>query len=279
MDFSGKTALIIGGSGGIGRELALGLADRGANLVIHGGNSPERLESALAELRKRAAAARPARPAAISGFLCALGRDMGPEQAADYILAKARIVPELTRRALKERGSPPDMLICSWGPFIRAPLIDTNPKIWHSLIENNLIFPGILISGVLHDMLDRRWGRILLFGGTGTAEVCGFTTTVAYSAAKTALGVLAKSAAKTALEAGAPGVTCNVICPGLTDTEYTAAADRVYNREHSPGGAMESWEIARAALGVLENSAINGAVLPIDRGIALMGFDKTYDKR
>jgi NAD(P)-dependent dehydrogenase (short-subunit alcohol dehydrogenase family) len=192
---------------------------------------------------------------------------MGPEQAAEYILSKAGA-----------QGSP-DMLICSWGPFEKASLMETNPKIWHFLIENNLIFPGILISGVLHDMLMRRWGRILLFGGTGTAEVCGFTTTTAYSAAKTALGVLAKSAAKTALEAGAPGVTCNVVCPGLTDTEYTAAEDRIYNGKHSPGGAMEAGEIARAALGVLENSALNGAVLPIDRGMGLMGFDKTFDKR
>jgi 3-oxoacyl-[acyl-carrier protein] reductase len=263
MDFSGKTALIVGGSGGIGRELALGLADRGANLVIHGGNSLQRLEAALGELRTRAAAARPGDPAKVSGFLCALGGDMGPEQAAEYILSRA---------------GAPDMLICSWGPFVKASLMDTNPKIWYSLIEGNLIFPGILVSRILHDMLERGWGRILFFGGTGTGGIRGFSAVAAYSAAKTALGVLAKSAAKTALEAGVPELTCNVVCPGLVDTEYTTAADRLYNGKHSPGGAMGSGEIARTALWVLENSAINGAILPVDRGIGIIGFDKIYDK-
>jgi 3-oxoacyl-[acyl-carrier protein] reductase len=254
-EYTGKTALIIGGSGGIGRALALELADRGANLVIHGGNSQERLENTLAELRERGRGV-------VSGVLCPLGDDRSPEKGIEFILSKA--------------GGVPDMLICSWGPFEKAPLGETSPKMWRSLTENNLIFPGILISRVLHDMIIKGWGRILLFGGTRTGEIRGFTTTAAYSAAKTALGVLAKSAAKTAIAAGAAEVTCNVICPGLTDTEYTGEIERAYNKNHSPDGrALETWEIALGAMKILENPAINGAILPIDRD---RGFDKTIDK-
>jgi NAD(P)-dependent dehydrogenase (short-subunit alcohol dehydrogenase family) len=141
------------------------------------------------------------------------------------------------------------------------------PEDWQRLIDHNLTFPGILVSSVLGDMMHKRWGRILLFGGTNTDTIRGFRTTAVYSAAKTALGVLAKSVARTA---GPLGVTCNVICPGLTDTEYSSDALRAYNRERSPGGAvLKPEDIAKIALGALENPQINGGIIPVDRGLAL----------
>ena len=91
--------------------------------------------------------------------------------------------------------------------------------------------------------------------------------TSAYSAAKTALGVIAKSVAKTA---GSRGVTCNVVCPGLTDTEYTPEDQLRYNREKSPGGRpLSAEQIAQAAIALLENPAFNGAVVPVDQGVIL----------
>jgi NAD(P)-dependent dehydrogenase (short-subunit alcohol dehydrogenase family) len=135
------------------------------------------------------------------------------------------------------------------------------------MVTNNLIFPGILVSRVLRGMMERNWGRILLFGGTNTDTIRGFTTTAAYSAAKTALGVLAKSVAKSC---GSRGVTCNVLCPGLTDTVYVSEAQKRYNFEKSPGGKPLSPEqIAIAALAVLENPCINGAVIASDQGLVL----------
>jgi NAD(P)-dependent dehydrogenase (short-subunit alcohol dehydrogenase family) len=116
-------------------------------------------------------------------------------------------------------------------------------------------------------MMERNWGRILLFGGTNTDTVRGYITTPAYSAAKTALGVAAKSAARIGADRG---VTCNVICPGLTDTEYLDGQARTYNREKSPGGRpLTSGDIALAALAVMENPAVNGAVIPVDQGTVL----------
>jgi len=120
---------------------------------------------------------------------------------------------------------------------------------------------------VISGMIERNWGRILLFGGTNTDTIRGFITTTAYSAAKTALGVIAKSVAKSA---GSRGVTCNVLCPGLTDTEYTAEDLLRYNREKSPGGKpLSAEQIAHAALAILENPGFNGAVIPVDQGIVL----------
>jgi len=291
--FAGKRALVIGGTGGIGRAVALALAKKGAAVTITGGNSPERLESALTELNAtnlrnkspqiyaekrgfleqrpeqsvkirdnqagnlRRSAARLNIPRTSikklfhSGFLCRIGGPDGlsPEKAAALILEKTEC----------------DILVAAWGPFIRQPLHQTKPQDWRFIVENNLIFPGILVSSVLPGMIARKWGRILLFGGTNTAGIRGYSTTAAYGAAKTALGVLAKSAAQSA---GKYGVTCNVICPGLTETEYTGPEDRLYYRKKSPGGeSLTPEEIAACALDVLENSALNGTVIPIDKGI------------
>ncbi|MDR2553615.1 MAG: SDR family oxidoreductase [Treponema sp.] len=251
--FAGKHALLVGGTGGIGRALALGLAERGAAVTVTGGSSPERLEAVLGELElaaeTSAAGRRP--PSQTGGFLCTIGGPGGysPEGAVEFILNRAGFTP----------GEAPDILAAAWGPFKRFTLEETMPADWRFLTESNLIFPGILISSVLCGMIKKGWGRILLFGGTGTEEIRGFSTTAAYSAAKTALGVLAKSAAKAGEKAG---VTCNIICPGFTNTEYTGTKERAYNRKKSPGGrVMGPEDVARLALEALENPVLNGAVL------------------
>jgi 3-oxoacyl-[acyl-carrier protein] reductase len=238
--FSGKKALVVGGTGGIGKAVALGLAERGAELVIHGGSSRERLDSALKAVKETGGKG--------DGFLLTIE---GPG-AAEKILALS---------------PPPDILVCAWGPFKQGNLENPDADFWREMAESNLIFPGRIVSRVIGGMMERNWGRILLFGGTNTDTIRGYTSTAAYSAAKTALGVLAKSAARTA---GQRGVTCNVLCPGLTDTEYTTEELKRYNREKSPCGIpMNPEQVARAALAILENPCLNGAVIPLDRGVVL----------
>jgi 3-oxoacyl-[acyl-carrier protein] reductase len=267
--FAGKNALVVGGSGGIGKAVALGLAERGARLVIHGGSSQERLDGALEMIRAAGAGGMGGGDEA-AGFLYPVGgAQAGPEAAAAAILGRARELwgASPASSAEAEGQGSPDILVCAWGPFKQGGIEDMGPDDWRQLVENNLIFPGVLVSSVLRGMMDKKWGRILLFGGTNTGTIRGFRTTAVYSAAKTALGTLAKSAARAA---GPLGVTCNVICPGLTDTEYTGEELRAYNRERSPGGeALKPGDIARIALGILENPSVNGGIIPVDRGLAL----------
>jgi len=238
--FLGRKALVVGGSGGIGKAVALGLAEKGAELTIHGGSSGERLEDTIRAIRETGGEA--------DGFLL----HIDSPHNAEKILA---------------HSPPPDILVCAWGPFRQGSIETLDSDFWQSMGDSNLVFPGILVSSCIKGMMERNWGRILLFGGTNTDTIRGFTTTAAYSAAKTALGVIAKSAAKAA---GACGVTCNVLCPGLTDTEYTRDGQRQYNREKSPGGKpLSPEEIAFAALAILENPCINGAVISADHGLIL----------
>ena len=239
-NFSGKKALVVGGTGGIGRAVTLGLAARGAELTVHGGSSRERLENTLLEIRKKGGKG--------EGFLLSIDKPA----AAEEIIALS---------------PPPDILVCSWGPFNRGKIETLDLDFWQRMTENNLIFPGVLVSLALKGMMERNWGRILLFGGTNTDSIRGFTTTAAYSAAKTALGVIAKSAAKTA---GSRSVTCNVLCPGLTDTEYTTEELRQYYREKCPDGrSLIPEQVASAALAIISNPCINGAVISADAGVTL----------
>jgi 3-oxoacyl-[acyl-carrier protein] reductase len=242
--FLGKKALVVGGTGGIGRAVAVGLAKKGAELTVHGGSSRERLESTLNAITESGAKA--------EGFLLSVDRPEAVPSAAEEILAHT---PQT------------DILVCAWGPFKQGNIEELDGDFWQNMVTNNLIFPGILVSSVLRGMTERNWGRILLFGGTNTDTIRGFTTTAAYSAAKTALGVLAKSVAKSR---GSRGITCNALCPGLTETEYTREEQKLYNLEKSPGGKpLNPRQIAIAALAILENPCINGAVVTADQGLVL----------
>jgi NAD(P)-dependent dehydrogenase (short-subunit alcohol dehydrogenase family) len=236
--FAGKKALVIGGSGGIGGAVSLAIANNGADVRFVGGNSRERLERIEREAGEQGGVAR--------GILVKLEA----ETAVSEILSVCNQT---------------DILVCAYGPFIRKPLAETSAEDWKRIVTMNLILPGSLVSAYLGGMMENGWGRILLFGGTNTGGIRGFTTTAPYSASKTALGTLAKSVAK---NAAASGVTCNVICPGLTDTEYMDDEAKNYNRENAPGcRVLRPTEIAAFACDILKNPALNGGIFPIDHGV------------
>ena len=238
--FSGKKALVVGGTGGIGRAVAVGLAEKGADVTVHGGSSLRRLDDTVAAIKEIGGEG--------DGFL--------------YPVNGTEAAPEILSRL-----STPDILVCAWGPFKQEKLENLDNNFWRDMTEKNLAFPGTLVSMVIPGMVKQNWGRILLFGGTNTDTIRGYVTTTAYSAAKTALGVIAKSVAKSA---GFAGVTCNVLCPGLTDTEYTPPELQRYNREKSPGAKpLTPEQVAQAALAILENPGFNGAVVSLDQGVAL----------
>ena len=149
--FAGKKAVVVGGSGGIGKSVAAVFAREGASVVCVGrhafsgdadGGVP--IRSVALDLDDRA------------------GRD---------------VTIDLVRDA--------DILCVTRGPFLRKTLDETGEAEWENIVYANLTFPGVLVSTVLPHMCANRWGRILLFGGTRTDSVRGFRTNAAYAAAKT----------------------------------------------------------------------------------------------
>jgi len=186
----GKRTLVIGGSGGIGKHISCTLGHVGAEVFVHGGHNQASIDSTVARIKKQGGTA--------YGFL-------------KEIQAAEDIIPEIKKRL------PIDILVVSFGPFLQNPIQSMSVSQWRLLIDLNLTLPAALISLCVPDMIKHRFGRIILFGGTGTEEIREYATTAAYSAAKTALGVIAKSSAH---ELSWHNITCNIICPGFASYSF-----------------------------------------------------------
>lgn len=237
---SNHRALIIGGSGGIGRAVTHNLASHGAAVVCHGGHDQEKVDDAVAYVRTRGGEAR--------GLLLEL------QKASD-------ILPQLDSLV----GI--DIVVVAYGPIAYAPLGKTSPDTWHRIVEMNLTLPGVVLSYYLPKLVRRGWGRIVLFGGPHSSSIRGYTEIGAYGAAKLALSSLVRSAAH---EARGSNVTVNLISPGYVDTEYLTEHRRQIGRSKSPQGYLIPPErIARVICDIIcsEEPDVNGAVIAVDQGI------------
>lgn len=238
--FTGRSAVVVGGSGGIGAAVSRVLAEAGATLIVHGGASRDRLDATVRGILDAGGEAR--------GFL------RGIEGPRDAI-------------AIHAAATEADIVVCAWGPFLRAPLAQTTPADWEAAALRDLAFPGALASLYIGSMAERGYGRLLFFGGTATDAVRGYATTAAYSAAKTGIGVLVKSIA---VEYAGSGVSAVAVCPGFVDTEYLDPADRERLRRDAPGGRLLSpHEIAETAVSLLASETANGALVLLDAGLDL----------
>ncbi len=237
---SRRRALIVGGSGGIGREAAFELAARDVDLLIHGGHSAARLDQTIASLRAEGANAQ--------GFLLDIGT---PRDLLDVLPRYGRV----------------DILVVAFGPFVQKSLASTTASDWERLALLDLALPGALVSHCLRDMKAAGWGRILLFGGTRTDAIRAYSSNAAYAAAKTGLAVITKSAAA---EGAAYGIGCIQICPGLVDTEYLDDVAKSELAAKAPGGALiEPRHIVSQAMALLlaEPCTASGAVIAMDSGL------------
>lgn len=233
-------ALIVGATGGIGRHLAVAVAGPDMEIAVHGRRDDERMAALLDDLRGRGAEPRPV----IRTVKC----------AEDMI----EVVEDLL---------PLDVVAVSLGPMLRASLEDTAVEDWRHMAELNFILPSAVISRCLPAMKERNFGRVLVFGGSRTDRIHGFRTIAAYSAAKTALGSVVKSAAR---QCAGYDICINAVCPGYVDTEYYDEAERKRARAAAPGGRMlDPTDVAAAAAVLLsrENRGVTGALVPIDGGM------------
>ena len=228
----GKSALIVGGTSGIGYCLAQSLLQESVSVVVQGKINSKRVAS-----------------------LCSQGN------AAGLIcdLQKVAYLEELCRYA-----DAADILCIVYGPFLQKPLDITTAKEWNTTVYANLTLPGILVSAALSGMKERKWGRILLFGGTETQVLRGFRTNAAYGAAKMGIMSLVKSVS---MEYAFYGITANAVCPGFTDSGLLTEDTRAIWAKKNPDGELIAPEaITEAALFLLKDGSYNGVVMPVDKG-------------
>ena len=223
--FEGKRALVAGATSGIGSALAQRLALAGAAVAAIGkpGSRP---------------------PACVSRFI------------------ELNLDDEACLAPLSEEAKKADILCVVRGEFLQKPLDKTSPQEWQQTVFSNLVMPGAAVSAALSAMKEKRWGRILLFGGTRTEAVRGFLTNAAYAAAKTALSSIIRSCAE---GYGKYGIACVGVCPGFVDDERLSEEERLTLKAKAAGGILIPPEkIAETALYLLANFHLNGCIVTAD---------------
>ena len=239
---NGRTALVTGSGRGLGWEMAQGLAQAGARVLLHG-RDRTRLAPRLADLHK-------------AGHVAdALAFDM-----ADRAAMKAAIAP----------AGAIDILIHNVGERDRRAFLDIEPEAFARLIDVDLTAAHALISLLVPGMAERGWGRLIL-----VTSIAGDLAVPNASSYVTAKGGLAALARALAVEFGAKGITSNALSPGFFATETNekmiASANGEKHRERCPA---KRWakpaEIAGAAIFLASPAAsyVNGHTLVVDGGVS-----------
>jgi 3-oxoacyl-[acyl-carrier protein] reductase len=231
-----RVALITGGIRGIGRAVALSLAQEGWAIAATYRTSRED-----AERMERDVCARGTRAVAIQ---------------AD--VSDAAIAQELVRNVESEFGRIDALVNCA-GPFRRVHLLEESLEGWHSMFDNNLHPVFYLSRAVAEGMKRRHWGRIVNFSIVNADQLAAQPFITAHYIAKVGVLVLTRALAR----ALAPdGITVNSISPGFIETQSGAWDDLTEAVRRIPAGYIGKPEDAAAAVKFLLSDGaryVNGA--------------------
>jgi NAD(P)-dependent dehydrogenase (short-subunit alcohol dehydrogenase family) len=250
-DLAGRVALVTGGSKGLGKAMARGLAEAGADVVISSRHEDE-LRAAAAEIQE------------------------GTGVRVAWVVADMTNREDVRRlaRSAVEAMSKVDILVNNAGTNLPQAIDEIRDEDWDRVVELNLTSCMALTRELVGPMKERRWGRIIHI-----SSIMGLASKAkrnVYSATKTALIGLARASA---LDLGPFGVTVNCLAPGPFATELTA---RVLSDEERRGAAERTalgrWGQPRELVGpalLLASDAgsyITGAVLLVDGGTLCKTF-------
>jgi 3-oxoacyl-[acyl-carrier protein] reductase len=247
-DLTGKTALVTGGSRGLGRAIALALAGQGADVAVNYRGNAAAAGEVSAEISR------------IGRRALAIQGDTSAGREACEAIVKA---------ALDGLGSV-DILVNNAGITRDNLLMRMDGGEWDAVISTNLSGPFWMTRAIARPMLKARSGRIINM--SSAAGRMGNPGQANYAAAKAGLIGLTKT---TARELASRGITCNAIAPGLIETDLTADMPEAATealKALTPLGYVGSVEdVAAAAVYFASDEAryVTGQVLGVDGGIVM----------
>lgn len=256
LGLTGRTAIVTGGSMGIGRAVAVRMAQEGANLVLCA-RREQQLADAVSEIESR------------GGMAMGVSCDVTDPSAPSTVLERANA-----------RFGPVSILVNNAGLATPQKLLATTDADWAAGMDLNFLSAVRFTRACLPSMIDGAWGRIINVSST-TAKLADPYHPI-YGAAKAALINFSKTVSITF---ATEGVRCNCVLPGITRTAMVEAnldsavaatgstpaelLSRMLDKAPIPVGRIaEPVEIADAIVFLASINAdwITGVTLPIDGG-------------
>ncbi len=237
-DLSGKIALVTGASGGIGRAIAIALAEAGADVAVNYRSKDTEAEATCAEIQRRGTRA------------IAVRADVSRSEAVVQMVA-----------AIELKLGPVDILVNNAGIVGVKPLAYITEGDWDEMLAVNLKSAFLVTQQVLPGMRSRGWGRILFL--SSVAAQTGGITGPHYAASKAGVLGLTHSYARHLFK---EGITVNALAPALIETDMVTG-DLQANPAAIPIGRFGTpEEVAAVAVMLVKNGFITGQTININGG-------------
>lgn len=235
----GRIALVTGGSRGIGRAIAIALAEVGARVAVNHRANEEDVHELVALIRGR------------GGDAVAVRGDVSVPDEVSEMLAHVH-----------DAFGPVEILINNAGIARQLSLEKLHLATWDATMATNLRGPFIVTSAVVPEMRKRNWGRLVFV--SSTAARVGGIVGPHYAASKAGVeGLMRSYAGLLAKE----GITSNAIAPALIETEMLAGNPNV-NPDSIPVGRLgTAEEVADLVVAVARNPYVTGQTFQINGGL------------